>query len=135
MPTGEPRRSDLTAEFASTYREKTFFMWYKNGRIPFSRLLDIMPPDELGRIPTPNLCKKWRELYNWNLRADVMDAEVAQRIEKIAVEQKVEMLNRHAEAGKLMVDKAVEFLKTHDISKMDIAGKRLVRGGEIEKAS
>lgn len=135
MPSNEPRRSDLTAEFVHTYKEKMFLIWFKNGRLPLARLVDLIPPDELGRRPTTTLISKWRDQLNWNLRADIMDAEVAQRIEKIAVEQKVEMLNRHAEAGKLMVDKAIEYIKANDITKMDTAVKMLVQGVEIEQAS
>jgi hypothetical protein len=129
------RKTEINAAFDSRYIEKTFLIWYKAGRLPYNRIINLLPPDDLGRRPAANKFGDWRARFGWEERADILDAEVARRIESIAINEKVEMLNRHAEAAKLMVQKAIDFIKDHDITKMDTAVRMLVQGVEIEQAS
>lgn len=131
----QDRKSTLNLKFDETYVEGVFLLWYSQGRPSFQQLVDQLKPDYLGRTPAIEALGRWRDRYHWVERAELLDIGVTHEIEKQAIKEKVEMLNRHAEAGKLMTDKAVDYLNKHDITKTNDAIKMLVQGVQIERAS
>ena len=129
------RKNNMVVRYSDVYIEQAFFIWYKNGRCPITRLMELIPEDELGRRPAQQVLDNWPSKYQWHERADVMDLTVEHQITTQAIEEKVEMLTRHAGAGKVLVDKALEYVKAHEINKMSDAIRMLVTGVEIEQAS
>lgn len=129
------RTNDLGVRFSDVYLEQLFLIWYKNGRPSIPRLMEMIPKDDLGRTPSQQTLVDLPNKYNWHIRADILDLEVERRITTQAIEAKIEMLNRHADAGKEMVDKALQYVKTHEIVRMSDAIRMLVTGVEIEQAS
>lgn len=129
------RKTDSNVRYSDTYIEAAFVMWYKMGRPETPELIINLPEDELGRVASQNILQDWIRKYQWNERADLLDAAVTNQVEKMAITEKIEMLNRHAEAGKMMIDKAEAYIKANPISKMNDALKMLVQGVEIESAS
>lgn len=129
------RKTNSNVAYDQTYVDAAFVIWYKNGRPETPTLITMLPVDEQGRVATPTILQSWIKKYQWHERADLLDAAVTNQVEKMAVTEKVEMLNRHAEAGKMMIDKAEEYIKSHEIGKMADAIKMLVQGVEIETAS
>jgi hypothetical protein len=125
----------MVVRYSDVYIEQAFFIWYKNGRPTIARLMELIPPDELERRPAQQVLDNWPSKYQWHERADVMDLTVEHQITTQAIEEKVEMLTRHAEAGQTLVDKALEYVKKHEITKMSDAIQMLVKGVEIEQAS
>jgi|SRR3990167_4534940 len=127
--------TNMVTRYSDTYIEQVFLFWYKHGRPTAPRLLDLIPQDDLGRRPSQQVLDDWPLKYHWHERADILDLEVEHRITTQAIEEKVEMLTRHADAGQVLVDKALEFVHTHEITKMSDAIRMLVTGVEIEQAS
>lgn len=129
------RPNNMVVRYSDVYIEQVFLVWYKNGRPKISRLMELIPADDLDRRPAQQVLDNWPSKYQWNERADVMDLTVEHQITTQAIEEKVAMLNRHAAAGQTLVDKALQYVKTHEIQKMSDAIRMLVMGVEIEQAS
>jgi hypothetical protein len=129
------RANNMVVRYSDVYIEQAFFIWYKNGRPTIPRLMELIPPDELDRRPAQQVLDNWPSKYRWHERADIMDLTVEHQITTQAIEEKVAMLNRHAAAGQTLVDKALQYVKTHEITKMSDAIRMLVMGVEIEQAS
>jgi hypothetical protein len=121
--------------YDDNYKEICFVAWYKSGRPNGEKFLAAVPVDKDGRKPHLVHLNEWRSLQNWDLRADVMDTEVARQIEKRAIEEKVEMFTRHAALGKDLQERGMEFFDTHGIEKDSTALKMIISGVEMEKVS
>jgi len=121
--------------FSDDYKEKTFFIWYSSGKLEGLRLLDLLPKDIYDRKPNLTTISTWINKLGWRERADVLDVEVAHRIERMAIEEKVEMFNRHALVGREMQDKAIDYFNKNDITSGNVALRLLVEGVEIERQS
>lgn len=124
-----------TMAYDDTYRELCFIAWYKAGRPNGMKLLSVLPDDSNSRKPTLQLLTEWRNKYSWDTRGDVLDTEVARQIEKKAIEEKVEMFNRHAKMGRELQDQGMAFFDAHPIEKDATALKAIISGVEMEKAS
>jgi hypothetical protein len=94
-----------------------------------------IPEDVNRRKPTLALLNEWKNTRSWELRADVLDTEVARQIEKQAIEEKVEMLHRHADLGKELQTMGREYFDNHPIEKDSTALKMIIDGVTMEKAS
>jgi len=121
--------------YTDTYKELCFVAWYKAGRPSGMRFLQAIPVDDNDRKPTLVLLNEWRSMLSWDMRADVMDSEVARQIEKQAIEEKVEMFRRHAQLGQDLQTKGMEFFDTHPIEKDSTALRMVIEGASMEKAS
>jgi hypothetical protein len=121
--------------YDETYRELCFIAWYKAGRPNGMKLLTVLPEDSDKRKPNVQLLAEWRTKYSWDTRGDVLDTEVARQIEKKAIEEKVEMFNRHAEMGRDLQQQGMAFFDAHPIEKDATALKAIISGVEMEKAS
>lgn len=129
------RKMESNLKFDDTYVEAAFVIWYANGRPPMQQLVDLLDKDRHGRVPALQVLAQWRDKRDWITRAELLDIGVTHQIEKQAIQEKVEMLNRHAEAGKKMTDKAIDYIEKHDIMKTSDAIKMLVQGVQIERTS
>lgn len=129
------RKMESNLKFDDTYVEAVFVIWYANGRPPMQQLVDLLEKDRYGRVPTLAVLARWRDKLHWPDRAELLDIGVTHEIEKRAIQEKVEMLNRHAEAGKKMTDKALKYIEENNITKTSDAIKMLVQGVQIERTS
>lgn len=121
--------------YTDAYRDTCFLIWYRNGRPRGNNLMGIFPPDDLGRVPPMEHFWKWIKEYGWNERADVLDAEVAKRIELQAVEERVEMLERQAQYGKTLQEKGMAVLEESGFQKSADALRAIFGGADLERAS
>ena len=122
-------------EYTPAYKEQLFFIWYKAGRPEVPYLMSISPPDDSNNLPNTLVVHSWMKLYSWNERADILDAEVARLVEQKAIEEKVEMFQRHAELGKDMQQQATDYFIQHPLDDPQVAIRMLTSGINIEKAS
>lgn len=121
--------------YSDAYIEKCFVAWYTAGCPDGGRTMKIIPQDEMGRTPHPEVVKGWIKRYDWHSRADILNEQVAREIEKKAVEIRVEMLNRQAELGKQLQEKGMEYLEAHEFEKAGEALKAVISGAELERSS
>lgn len=132
---GQSGRLGKLQPYSQAYIEKCFVAWYSAGCPTKEMFNKILPVDEYGRIPHPDVVKKFMEMYDWRARADLLNVEVAKQIEQRAVEVRVEMLNRQAELGKELQQKGIDYLREHEFEKAGEALKAVISGAELEKAS
>lgn len=132
------RNSSLTnaQNYSSSYREQAFLFWYSAGKPSMQALADQLDPDEHGRKPHYTSLMDWRNTLEWDLRAQKLDEEVMKQIEAQAVEERVRMLKKHAEAGSKLMEKGLAHLTTVEHFKLDAdAIRAVVKGAELERAS
>ena len=127
---------EIADDFSTTYREIAFSLWYKAGRPSLRRLVTVLPvAEENGKVPTKFTLENWLNMYDWPSRADVMDAEVAREVERMAIKEKIDMLRRHAEAGQKLIARGMAFLDTFGIDKSADAIRAIVAGMDAERLS
>ena len=120
--------------YSMDYVERCFLLWYKLGRPSATELMKHIPPDlETGDTVHYQMLTKWPTVYAWNERADVLDAEVSRQIEIQAINEKVEMLRRQADLGKMLQDAGAEYFETHAIDSDRTALGAIKTGVEIER--
>lgn len=124
-----------TTPFSEDYIESCFLTWFNNGRPQIGKLVTMLPRDDLGRTVAKDTLARWMRDRAWNERADDLDSEVSRSVEQIAVQQKVEMFQRHALVGGEMIDKGIQYLREHGLDKSADAIKMIIEGVRIEKSS
>lgn len=86
------------------------------------------------------LIQRWSASYNWVERAaaydDHIEAEARKLIERDAIRRKADMLKRHADIGRFMQSKGVEYLKKDKaLDKSSDAITAIKSGVEMERKS
>jgi hypothetical protein len=120
--------------YSMDYVEKCFLLWYKLGRPSATELMKHVSADEAsGETVHYAMLTKWPTKFAWNERADVLDAEVSRQIEIQAINEKVEMLRRQADLGKMLQDAGAEYFDTHPIDSDRVALGAIKTGVEIER--
>ena len=124
-----------TTSYTESYREACFLAWFQNGCPKGKQILEILPIDEHGRKPHIAQVNEWMNTYDWYARSDVLNSEVAKRIEIQAVEDKVKMLQKQAENGERLQEKGMKYLETVGFDKSADALRAVIQGAELERAS
>lgn len=125
----------MPSNYNSEYKEKIFLEWLNLGQ-PGGRVLQRhIPTDPLmANVPVIETLQRWIQ-EEWMERADIINAQVKDELEGRIVKEKVEMLSRHAEIGKEVTDKALEYLRDNEFTTSANALRALVEGIRIEKES
>ena len=121
--------------YTDDYREACFLIWYKNGRPSLRKLAPIVPISSVGKRASEWALRTWYKKDEWKKRADGMDAEVSREINKEAIEEKILMLKRHADAAGSLVRLGLDYLENHDIDKAADAIRAISVGIEQERAA
>jgi len=121
--------------YSDVYKTEVFYTWYSLHKPKPSRLLGMIEPNEDGDLPKVNTLSQW--IYkDFKPRAQKLDEKVDNQLQEIAIKDKIEMLERHAELAKEMQDLAVEYLKNKKDDLNPQSAVRLwVEGVKIERES
>jgi len=122
--------------YSRGYKDDLFMLWYNNGKPTGQRLWEMIPEEWEIDKPRVNAITVWiRDIYK--PRAEMMDERLAQELEGRLVKEKVEMLYRHANVGKLMQNKALACLDSIEPSELSTSAavRLLVEGVRIERES
>ena len=124
---------NLSHIYDHNYKEKAFWIWYNEGRLPSHRLIERLRETE-NVTPSPVTVQGW--FIDWKDRADELDQEVKDKFSKEVVDIKVEMLRRHAAAGKELQDIGMTWLRSNVDNLTAAAVTRIIKDGyEMERAS
>ena len=121
--------------YTADYKEACFLIWYKNGCPSLRKLAPIVPISSVGGRATEWALRAWYKKDEWKKRADGMDAEVSREINKEAIEEKILMLKRHADAAGRLVQLGLDYLDSHDLDKSADAIRAIATGIEQERAA
>lgn len=135
MPIGEVIRPQ-GSRYTRGYKDDVFMLWYNNGKPSAQRLWEMLPEEWEIEKPAVKAISGWiRDIYK--PRAEMMDERLAQELEGRLVKEKVEMLYRHANVGRLMQNKALTYLDKVDPDDLNTSAavRLLVEGVRIERES
>jgi len=125
----------MTTHFTDEYKEEVFQDWFAHGQLGGVAYHGrFLKPDKLGNIPGLTTLKGWI-LNEFSPRADKLNEQIKLELEGRIVQEKVEMLARHAEIGKEITEKALNFLSENEFTTSASALRALVEGIRIERES
>jgi len=124
----------MADKYPVEYKETAFTIWYAGNRLPMKQLYISMPEFQ-GVKPSAETLNQWKVHQAWIDRANMLDDEVRMRTERELVEVRVEMMKRHAEVAKEMIDMALEKLRDSGFDTSSSAVQALKVGFEEEKRS
>ena len=121
--------------YTQDYVENCFWHWYSIGRPTIAVLARTVRPDNTGKAPTSVTLNKWKREGKWDERVAELDLKVRDVVERQYVSAKTEMLSRHAQIGRDLIEKAVNALRDMDLKSAHAALRAIELGIEIEKDS
>lgn len=136
MPAGITLSSEPKQSYSDSYKDIVYLVWWKNSKPNIAKLRNLIPEDvETESKPSEQTLKRWvREIFV--PRAVDLDNQFYDQVQEIAIQQKVEMLQRHSQIAETMIDIAQQYIVEHktDLS-MNSAIRLLVEGVRIERDS
>ncbi len=118
--------------FSDDYQLNVFMLWYNSGKPNFRQLSEIVTKDPIsGKKPSDRTLQEWINT-RFIVRALELDQSISEKMEQELVQQRVEMLNRHAVLGMKMQDMGIVYLEEHGVGSARNAITLLVRGIEVE---
>jgi len=120
--------------FSSEYKNSVFLEWYNLGRPTLNKFSLIVKPDNWGNLPTEVTLRNWIQ-NDFKEKANLLDKQVEEEMNNRLIQQKIEMLNRHAQVGRNMQTRALEELEK--LPSLSEAGSiRLLEfGAKLERES
>ena len=121
--------------FSQSYHDDAFNLWYSAGKPNVRQLYQMLSDNPDGRKPSHATLHTWVK-DEFMEKAMDMDQEVVDEIKKNLIQSKVEMLERHVNLSRKMMEKGFEVL---DNPKSDIsvgnAVRLIIEGVRIERES
>lgn len=125
----------MAENYSDQYIEQTFFLWHRGGRKISNKFANSLPEDEKGQRPTFKTVEKWRDAFGWLARAESLDVELSNTLQKEFISERTRMYLEHTEVSTLLLEKGKEFLLEHPIEDMTDALKAISLGVEIARVS
>jgi len=118
------------------YRQQIFVIWYNAGKPSSKKLFNIIPPWEYnGKKPAVAALKHWIDDV-FVIQSKNLDDQVMRKLNEKLVEEKLEMLQRHADTGKEIQDIAFKYIKDNtDKLNINSAARLWIAGVEVERDS
>lgn len=83
------------------------------------------------------LIKRWSYTHDWVQRVtaydDYIDKEARKKLDRDAIKRKAAMLQRHANTGRVLQGKGLEFLQAHGVDRGTDAIRAIVKGVDVER--
>jgi len=125
----------LIHKYSEEYRNTVMGIWFRNGKPPITDLVALLEPDPSGHTPEYSIVKSWRKTDSWDTRADELQVAASQKLDIALIDERAEMMVRHAIVGKSLIDKGMEYLETADVKSIKEAVNLIDLGFQIERAS
>src|SRR3990167_392115 len=93
-------------QYSDEYKEQCFYAWYEAGKPRGKKALDFIPEDDGARKPSIQVFYQWRKEGGWDDRAAALDGEVKNKLNEIAIQKKIEMLESHQIIGEEKIGRA-----------------------------
>lgn len=107
--------ANLDLAFTDAYKEECFVAYYSAGRPKSANAIrDVIPTTDSGSKPSAELIRKWRDGYNWAIRADELDALAYEKTNEMLVEKRSQMLKRQAQSAFKLQQKALDHILGDD---------------------
>ena len=123
-----------TSPYTEEYKEICFTVWYGASKPRGKELVDILPDDKYGRKPPLRLLYKWQR-QEWNERAKNLDIKTRESLDALIITKRVEMFERHAEAGAQLADMGLDYFEEKGITTDTAAIRAIKEGTDLERKS
>jgi len=135
MPIDEFLTTKDRSTFSEDYKTEVFMIWYRNSRPNPVYLYGMISENENGKKPSRAHLSNWiRE--DFEERAIPIDDAVRDEMNSRLMQEKIEMLERHAQVGLEMQGIALDYIRGHKDELTPISAVRLlVEGVKVEKGS
>jgi len=133
-------RASLTDEhrkpnkFTPEYKNSVFLEWYNLGRPNPQKFALVIKPDNWGNQPTKVTLDHWIH-EDFKEKADLLDQQVEEEMNKRLIQQKIEMLTRHAQVGRDMQKRAIAELEKLETLSEAGSIRLLEFGARLERES
>ena len=138
--------SNLDLNYPPEYIEACFYAWYRSGAPSLkvadnrpsagaTKVLRALDPAPNGNRPNLATMGRWMENYGWRERADALDAQVAMKMDRSVVQERIEILQRLSKAGKKLMDKGLKHIENSENPFADnpsAAVRAIIAGAEME---
>lgn len=94
--------------YSQDYQKIAFDTWYLNRRPDIKHLKELLPPDEMGRVPGTTIIRQWMTYGTWDIRADELDLRATEESDKFLIGAKVQMLRTQQENARKLAEKAFQ---------------------------
>jgi len=121
--------------YSTDYINQCFYIWYAHGRPTIPVLMPFIPEDNTGMTPQPTTVSGWKRKYGWDEEASRMDESVRHNVEKKYIQEKSAMLSKHAEIGRKLQERGMEYLESATITSAHAAIRAIEVGIAVEKDS
>jgi hypothetical protein len=125
----------MAGSYDKSYKEMAFQIWYAGNRMAMKGLHIALPEPDTGTKPSKEVLNQWKVHEAWIDRANLLDEEVRLAVERELIATRVEMMKRHAEVAKEMIEMALEKLRATGFDTSASAVQALKVGFEEEKRS
>lgn len=127
---------NIIVPYTPIYIDKCFYEWYKAGRPKFQSLaggqvLRVLPVDEDGRKPNMSTIRMWMNKYDWESRADALDAQLSLKLDTEAIEAKAKLYDEIAGIGKDVMLRGKAFLDKDGFDTSAAALRAIFGGAEL----
>lgn len=126
---------EKVAQFSDDYIRIAFQFWYSNGCLSPKDVLklDGFPTDELGRKPSDQTIRKWRDERDWKIRADELNAKAHLLADNDLVSAKARMLKKQADNAVKIQEKALDAMLTDGFDSSAAAVNAYFRATEEQR--
>lgn len=122
--------------YEDSYIDSCFYAWFKASRPKLksasgSHIMKILPPALDGRKPDITNVRRWMEKYQWEERADALDAELSRKLDIEAIEEKAELYRQIAEKGKDVMQMGYDYIKDNKFDTSASAVRAIFGGADM----
>jgi hypothetical protein len=122
----------IAAQISDDYRLATYMLWYNAGKPSAEALHRSLEPDpQSGIRPTVSVIRGWIR-DSFIPMALEMDEQVIDTVSQAMINQRIEMLDRHAQVARRMQEMALEFLEENGLGSSKNALVALINGIKME---
>lgn len=107
--------------FTDDYREQCFNAWFLHGCPSASQTPGILSDAPDGRRPTASTISHWIESYQWELRAQELNAAALAKVNDALVSTKADLLKSQFETAVALAKKASEQILAEKIDNSNAA--------------
>lgn len=119
--------------YSVDYIEGAFWEWYGAEQPSAKQLMLSLKNDSNGNKPSLTTIQLWMKEFNWRDRAAEYNKKAREQVEAEFLNQKTQMLIRHAEEGRTLQVKGMEFLENNEIKSAHAALRAVELGIQIER--
>lgn len=122
-------------DYEESYIDACFYAWFKASRpraraVGGSHIIKILPPTLDGRKPNIVTVSRWMEKYDWDARADALDAELSRKLDAQAIEERAALYKEIASKMERTMNAGYKYIEENGFDTAAAAVRAVFGGAE-----